>query len=360
MAIKKIHCFIDSLCSGGAQRQLVNLACMLKGCGYEVSVVVYHDDMFYKSHLDKQEVPYTLITDAKNPIKRIWKLYKYWETNPTDVVIAYLSTPTIIACMLRPFFRWKRLIVSERNTTQWISFIDKIRFWVWRYADVIVPNSYAQTDFIKHNVPKYTDRLVTITNGVNIEKFIPPQQRHKSPTVRILTVARITPQKNILNYIQAISKLKNNGYSIEVDWYGNTDNPEYYVKCKQLIVACNLSEVFRFHHAKTDIVEEYQRASVFCLPSLWEGFPNVICEAMSCGLPILCSAICDNEKLVTDGVNGFLFDPHSIDGIVQSIARFIDLADDDKCAMGITNRTKIVSMCDLQIMLNQYLNLIEK
>ena len=50
----------------------------------------------------------------------------------------------------------------------------------------------------------------------------------------------------------------------------------------------------------------------FCLPSFKEGYPNVIVEAMSCELPVLCSKICENPVIVEDNINGFLFDPHNI------------------------------------------------
>jgi glycosyltransferase involved in cell wall biosynthesis len=62
------------------------------------------------------------------------------------------------------------------------------------------------------------------------------------------------------------------------------------------------------------------------LPSLFEGYPNVICEAMSCGLPVLCSDVCDNLDLIKDGINGFLFNPRSIESIVNAIFKYSQLS----------------------------------
>jgi glycosyltransferase involved in cell wall biosynthesis len=51
----------------------------------------------------------------------------------------------------------------------------------------------------------------------------------------------------------------------------------------------------------------YAAADVVVLPSLWEGFPNVVLEAMAAGKPVIASDIADNRRIVKDGVNGFLF-----------------------------------------------------
>ena len=61
----KILCVIDSLGSGGAQRQLVGLADLLHGHGYEVKVVWYHADSFYKEFLDARGVDYENIVAQK-------------------------------------------------------------------------------------------------------------------------------------------------------------------------------------------------------------------------------------------------------------------------------------------------------
>ena len=128
----KIICFTDNLGAGGAQRQLVGLACMLKEQGYEVSVLLYYNKPFYKPALDKVGISSIVVGNTANPIKRLWKLYRYLKKQPCDAMIAYQETPSLIASLFRPLFKWRKLIVSERNTTQKLTIKDKLRFWAYR------------------------------------------------------------------------------------------------------------------------------------------------------------------------------------------------------------------------------------
>ena len=130
----KVLCLIDSLGSGGAQRQLVGLATMLKQTGYDVEVLWYHNDDFYKKELDRNSVPYKNIV-RKNPITKLYAVYKEIKRYKPDTLIAYIDGPTIISCLLKMLGLQFRLIVSERNTTTPASFFDKIRFFLYRYVD---------------------------------------------------------------------------------------------------------------------------------------------------------------------------------------------------------------------------------
>lgn len=335
--MKKVCCFTDCLGSGGAQRQLVGLACLLKERGYDVTMLVYYDIPFYKSQLDEAEVPYVVVGNTRNPIKRIWNLYKYWKAHPAEVVIAYQETPSVVACLLRPLLRWPKLIVSERNTTQNITFTDKVRFALWRFADTIVPNSHAQTDFIKANRPRYIDKLVTITNFTDTGHFVPTGGRDMShPNNVIAVVASWKPEKNFQRFVEAISLLKPQGYKFHINWYGIAD--AFLETHRQVLRAFDMEEYMTIYPMQSNIAERLQRSDFFVLPSLFEGFPNALCEAMSCGLPVACSNVCDNPVIVKHCENGFLFDPLKVDDIAEAMKRLFILSGNDYQCMSISNR----------------------
>lgn len=70
-------------------------------------------------------------------------------------------------------------------------------------------------------------------------------------------------------------------------------------------MAENFGRVRKSMSPNQSIEVEYRKADVFCLPSLYEGYPNVVAEAMSCGLPILCSNVCENPYIVEEGAMAF-------------------------------------------------------
>lgn len=92
-----------------------------------------------------------------------------------------------------------------------------------------------------------------------------------------------------------------------------------------------------------DIATAYHKADAFCLPSYYEGTPNVVCEAMASGLPILCSDVCDNARYVENGVNGLLFNPHDIESIADSLIKFINARDNSILEMGKNSREKALA-----------------
>ena len=84
-------------------------------------------------------------------------------------------------------------------------------------------------------------------------------------------------------------------------------------------------DIVEFHPPTSDVVSVYRNSDIFILPSIYEGFPNVLCEAMSCGLPVLASNVCDNPNIVADGENGLLFNPLSIDDMAEAISSMLTL-----------------------------------
>lgn len=111
---------------------------------------------------------------------------------------------------------------------------------------------------------------------------------------------------------------------------------------KNLLPLCEMAENFgrirKSMSPNQSIEVEYRKADISCIPSLYEGYPNVVAEAMSCGLPILCSNVCENPYIVEEGVNGFLFNPESPENIATAINKMICLTKTERQEMGIRNR----------------------
>lgn len=356
--MKKVICLIESLGSGGAERQLTYLASQIKERGYNVEVWTYYPNDFYAPILEENGVTWKYVADAQPPHKRIWVLKKELKKANPDVVIAYLDTCTTVLSIIKLLGAKFKLIVSERNTTQKLSVRERLKFFFYRWADAIVPNSYTQTEFIRKRYPNLSSKLHTITNFIDTDKFCPPKVKIKRDKVRILTVARIVPQKNVLRLLEVVKRLKEEGYQFRYDWFGTVTDKIYYQKCLDLIQAYNIADVFEFHKPSKNIVKEYQTSDVFCLPSLYEGFPNVICEAMSCGLPILCSNVCDNPMIVEEGVNGFLFDPKSMDDIIKKFECLLSEKKDFQKRFDSINRKKVLEIFRQERLSEDYLNLL--
>lgn len=360
MKQKKILCLIDSLSFGGAQRQMVGLAALLREHNYDVAVYTYYDIPSYKKYLDEKGVPNKTIDNATSILTRTFKVYNAIKKFSPDVVIAYLDTPCLLACMCRKLGLKYKLIVSERNTTQILDLRGKIKFFSFRIANYIVSNSYSQETFIREHFPELSDKVKTITNFVDTDFFSPlaklsQQDGHRQ--LEILCIGRLVPQKNVLRFIDAIDIVIKQGHKVHVKWFGMIIK-QYYERCMKKIQTYGLVNYFEFLESSNDIRQEYLKADVFCLPSTYEGFPNVLCEAMCCGLPILCSNVCDNPKIVADAENGFLFSPISVDDMANKIISYIQLDKEKIDQMKQVSRTRSLELFSEKEFVKSYMKLI--
>lgn len=321
--MKKIVLFTDCLGAGGAQRQLVGLAIMLKEKNYNVTVATYHNIDFYKKQLDDVGVRNLVIPNGSNKKTRIWAVRTFLKKERPDWVIAYQETPSLLACMAKVNGCKFRLIVSERNTTQTVGMNERVRFFLYRWADAIVPNSYAQENYLISHYPWMQKKLKTITNFVDLDyfSFI---ERKKRKVPEIVIAATIWSSKNTLGFIEAVKKLVDRNSRFHVSWYGKSNiDMDYYNESLQKIQEYGIQDYIELKDKTKQIKNVYHNADLFCLPSFYEGTPNVICEAISTGLPVACSDVCDNYIYVKPGCNGVLFDPNNPNDMANKISQLL-------------------------------------
>ncbi len=357
--MKRILCIIESLGSGGAERQLTGLAVLFKQKGYNVEVCYYIKNDFYLPFLQVNGVDGYYISGASRPQKRFAAIKKHIKEFKPNTIISYSASPSIILGLFKVFGAGFKLVVSERSTTQIMGWRDKLRFFLYKWADVIVPNSHTQASFIENNYPRLAKKIKVITNFVDTVKFSPNVDKKKtSNNVEIICVGRLVPAKNIPVFIEAVSKVVADGFKVHVRWYGQDLHDGYSKECHIALVNHHMEDHFVFIDPSSNIHTEYQIADVFCLSSIYEGFPNVLCEAMSCGLPVICSNVSDVPLIVEENGNGFLFDPNSINSIVGCMERIISQSPEVIKKMGSRSRELALSLFSEDTFLQKYLGII--
>ncbi len=357
--MKRVLLFTDVLCSGGAQRQLVTLASLLKEKGYVVSILDYWDNTFYNDWLNKHDIPFChKLTKGKWNIMKMF--LRHVKENRPDTVISYLERPSVIACISKLLSRHRfKLIVSERNTSQSVTNSERLRFFLFRIADAVVPNSHSQYNYIAGNFPNLKSRTHTINNVIDCRNFIPAEQHTCGKPFKFLVVARVVEQKNVLHFIKTLAILNGKGYDFSVDWYGDPYPQSYFDECLTLRKNLGLDKILTFHDPKKDIVKVYQGADAFVLPSLYEGFPNVLCEAMSCGLPVIASDVCDNPYILSDSKCGYLVNPLSEQSIAEAMEKMITAPSSEIVGMGKAARKRIETGFSSEKFISAYIKLIE-
>lgn len=356
--MKKILCLIDSLGAGGAERQMSYLAILLKQRGHGVRLVAFtSQNKFYEDFLLENGVTPEYNERGLNKWKRIREIAKIVKSYKPDLVIAYKGGVCISSILAKALCRFK-LVVSERTTTFSPTRFDRMKFFLYRFAEWIVPNSESQAKFIKKNYPDLSSKVKTIFNTIDTELFAPADKRENDLPV-IITTATVYHAKNTKSLVAAAKILRDRGKACLFQWYGKRFAGDPYAdEVADMIRQYDLQEIFYLQPASSRVNELYGSADIFCLPSFVEGFPNVICEAMASGLPIVCSNVCDNPNIVENDVNGFLFDPSDPVQIADKLQQAMELSISDRAEMGRRNREKIVNLCSPDKFIDNYLSLI--
>lgn len=352
--------------SGGAQRQLVNLALWLKVKGHEVSFLTYFYKDFYLETLREAEVPHTCIP-IKNPLSRIIKFRRFIRSGNYDVVIAFLGIPAFLAEMAAiPFKRWT-LIIGERSANPSILKSAKSRFlrFFHLFADHVVANSQTNMDMVKKVNSFLPDKKChVIYNAIDLEKYQPLNgfQFKKENRLKIIVPASYRRLKNLLGLIEAVNLLsEEEKRTIKIDWYGSrgpNTNPDFILhKAEKRIEELKLSSTFTLNPATNNLHIKIQQADLLGLFSFFEGLPNSVCEGMACGKPILAASVSDIPSLIEDEVGGKLFKPDDPNSIAEAIRIFIRCNPTELIQMGQVNRVKAKALFNPEEIFFQYFQL---
>lgn len=358
--MKRILLITENLGSGGAERQICGLAVILTRVGYPCRLITYVENQFYEPYLRQHGVDYELVRELWDKKTRVFKVARYVRRYKPDVVISYLPSVNQTMCLAKLLYKAK-LIVSERNNNTDITRRDKIQFNLYRMADAVVPNSNCQGEFIRKNFPFLASKIHPIINFVDVKRFTPTEVPAQNDGLRIITVARYTQQKNVLTYMKAVHMVKEMGLKVHFDWYGDKKhNAAYYATVEKEHRLLDITDYLTLHDPNQKIEEEYRKSDIFCLPSLFEGYPNVVAEAMSCGLPVICSNVYENPYIVEEGVNGFLFNPEKAEDIANTVRQIISLSPEERKQMGKRNRQLCLERNTEEAFLKSYVELMNK
>jgi len=356
---KRLLLVTENLGSGGAERQLTGLAALLKKAGHEPTIVTWFDRNFFGQFLDEHHVEHILLKPCCKA-DRVLKLARLFRSHKPDVVISFLPSSNE-TCVMASFLVPVKLIVSERSFTINWDLRRKLTDILYRRAAHIVANSNNEAENIRLHCPSLIHKVRVIPNYVDVDKFTPLRdccQSEKTEQIKMMGVGRIIPTKNINRLITALSRVKAQGIDFLFEWYGKCNNPALLNHLTALVNELGLDRQFVFAGESHNIADAYRCADIFCFPSMIEGYPNVVVEAMASELPIVCSNVCEHPYIVVEGENGYLFDPSDIDDMAGAIARMAHLPKEERVAMGRRNRAKIISANSPQSFLDQYLAII--
>ena len=243
----------------------------------------------------------------------IWKTLRI--SKDADLIHANWLYSGVIACVVKMCCR-KPFIVTLRGSDAkqgWIA--DAISHWVITNASFITTvNQDLKNWVVQHGISN--DTVVVIRNGVDLNrgyKKYPADQ-----VCRFIFVGTLVPRKGVEYLIQAFSLVNAVEKNTCLLIVGDGEKEEF---LKAIVSEQNLENAVAFSGAKLthEIPALMQESDCLVLPSLLEGIPNVILEAMACGLPVVASDLPGIREVVKDEETGFLVEPRDVENLAKKL-----------------------------------------
>ena len=259
-----------------------------------------------------------------------------------DVAIAFFSIPSGPATWLLKAALGVPYIVSlrggdvpgfdARNMGQMHAVTAPITSVIWRDASAVVANSAGLRDLAGAFAPDLP--IAEIPNGVDTHRFSPAVKRapHDGP-VELLFVGRLARQKGLDVLIEALAQLPDAAWRLRIAGDGPERAPLESLARRRGLAA---RVVFHGWAQRDELPELYRSSDVFVFPSNDEGMPNVLLEALACGLPVVATRVAGNEQLVLEQ-NGILVPPRDPVAFAAALATLLNDAD-VRAQMGDSSR----------------------
>jgi len=178
------------------------------------------------------------------------------------------------------------------------------RGWTATKADIVITPSRHLSNVVKNWGVK-ADKLKVIYNGTRItnNEF----SKSNSNIIKLITVGRLAPWKNVNTIIEAVHLLKNQDLKINLIIVGS--GPED-LDLKKQVNNLNLTNevIFTGQKKYSDLKEYYKSADIYIQASGYEGLPHVLLEAINFDLAIISTPIGGTNEILQDGKNGFILD----------------------------------------------------
>lgn len=220
---------------------------------------------------------------------------------------------TVIAIILKKFFRYKTIYLWDGGTPNTDSKKNKLRLkkWIIKHVDKVIPNSQFSYNYLINflKIPSFKVEKVTYIIPIkrNTDSFKNTNHKLNYSRPIFLYVGQIIPRKGLIQLLHVWSKIEKNNSSgtLIIVGEGSLKN-----NLEDLSKKLCLERIKFLGNIENQRLTFYYKSSTyFILPSLEDTWGVVTLEAMNSGTPVLISKYSGSCEIIKNGVNGFVFDP---------------------------------------------------
>jgi len=340
--------------------------------GYTIIAIAPQDEYSKKiSDLGCKYIHIDIDQAGTNPIrdlKTFFCFYRIFKVHNIDVVLNFTPKNNIYSTLAGNFSSTKSinniaglgiLFINESITSKIARLLYKIS--QSKASKLFFQNEDDRKLFLDKKIAKAveTDRLPG--SGVDLNRFV-VSPAPDDGCVRFLLIARMLYDKGIGQYVEAARVLKiKYGDKVELCLLGflDVDNPS---SVSKLDMQAWVDEgIVKYLGTSDNVEQEIAKVDCMVLPSYYrEGVPKSLLEAGAMGKPIVTTDNVGCRETVDEGINGYLCKPRSSVSLIEKLNLIINMSYQERISMGEKSRLKIENEFDEQIVINKYLDAVQK
>lgn len=323
--MKKILFIVPTLSNGGAENVVARISSRLVHKGYDVSVLIFYncedeysiDSKVKIINLSKGKYKEYKKISRINRFYKIRKIVKLLDPNEIIPFLDYICLYTFISLVFTKYI--KRLNFTERNNPK---YANKKIYLVKKILQIFIKKIILQNKGQQSLLTKREKKKSFIIPNPIDDKYFDYQKEMNIRPLHIISIGRLSEQKDYSLAINAFSKIVKNHPNLTYHIFGKGEDKE---KIENQIKEMNLKEKVILEGFTTDIDLIYKNADIFLMTSLYEGMPNALAESLAVGIPSI-SMDCDfgPRDLIENEQMGILIKDHTVDATVNALSDMIE------------------------------------
>jgi len=331
---------IDDASLGGGQMHVLLLSKYLQSENIKVAIATESRGWLVDQAQILDIPTYTIAISNKLTWQSFQNIYQLLKAQKFDVIHTHGGTAGFWGRLVAASLQNKPKIIHTYhglhylNTAQTKSLQQKIKTAIFQKIDQLLLAVTDQiicvcrSDYEKAIAAKVAtpSKIAIVYNGIEIDKFLQPINKETSrkifdtaPTEFIFgNVGRLHEQKGHQYLLKAFAKVADRSRLLII---GDGNLKDELVKLAEDL---QISDRVTFLGARSDIYEFLSAINVFVMPSLWEGQPIALLEALAMGKPCITTDVDGIPEIITNNINGYLVKPKDIAGLTQIMNKAID------------------------------------
>ncbi len=359
---EKIHIafLVHTYGFGGLENMVTNLVNHIDPNRFKSTIVSFAPLKALSNRVDVNRVQVISLNKkgGNNPLL-IYKIYLLLKKVGPDIVQTHNWGTAAEGILGAKLARVPGIVHAERGTIEEKKSNIVLQRFLWGFTDQVLSVSKAHRQKMTNIIGFPLKKIKAIVNGVDTERFYPnpgikvetrKKLGLKKNSLCIGTVGSLRPVKNHSLLVNACKAILPHFDDVEVLIVGEGPLES---QLKQEVKTFGFSGKIHFAGIQPNIPEVLNALDIFVLTSLSEGMPNVVLEAMACGIPVLATSVGGVPEIIENGQNGILVASEDKSNLIQAITELLN-DQDKRCAIGMEGRKKVLSEFSLKKMVSEY------